>query len=572
MAVKLKKYQVLIIVVWYLFTLWLWSSPYHENRMPYGEFDALSHWMTADYMNVNNKPIVELPPYIGLRYSTDNSFRPNSLWYHPPYNTNFAVLNGFAGDRVLPTYIFNTVLSTAFVLILFFIMNRLFGFWAGIGSAFLATFSARDYMVYLWGQWPERIGYGLIGLGLFVFYLYADSYLNEKEERKYMYLLAILLAITMYFHPLGFFKSLGALVIFSVFLFWKERKIPFSLKTVGIGAVILIVLLAIFPLQTGSVVKQLLPGIKQEGGASLAEEKYRFDRLATLWFKEPDKNVGVPSSYFDFGLMHGWWTLPFLLIGVLFCLLLRERKHLMFLAWLLSIYFFIHLDFFGKGYFIHRSLSASAGIFIPLTLIGFYYLIQTSSQLKMKPMKYVGPVLIIIFVLFGVFVNAKIAMYGAKENGMYVTSPIIGAYSGLGRMNQEQYKAGEWMLENLPEDTNVTSVGLLDLKRARWIMGISHHINVPYAPKTENFPNRTEMYDYLMMDYSDLRKVVNQETLDVFLGWETQSRAFDELIYNEDNIRIYKVNKEVTDEVLRERVEELRKEQEEEQEGEAVED
>jgi len=543
MGKKLQNYQLAVIVVWMLFTFWLWSTPYQENRMPYGEFDAISHWEVGDYMATTNKPILFLPDYISLRYGGDNAFKANTLWYHPPYHTNFAVLESVGGDRILPTYMMNTILSIAFVLILFFIMNDLFGFYAGIGTAILASFSPRDYMVYLWGQWPERISYAFVGLNLLIFYFYVNSYLEKREEKKYLLLLGIFLAVTMYLHPMGFFHSIAALGVFGILLLIKEKKLPFSFKTASFAAVIFLVLITIFPYQTGSVVVQLFTKGSESGTAAQANSP-DYGRLF-YWFKEPDRNVGVPSSYFSFSYMNGLWTLPFLIIGIIFCLMLRKRKHLMMLAWLISLYIVIHADVIGKGPFVHRSLSATAHIFIPLTVIGFYYLIMFSSKLKIK--KFAMPTLVAIFLIFAIMFNAKTAVYGLKEGNTMVVSPLPLAYDGLARMNQAQYNAADWILKNVPPNENITDVGVLDLKRARWIAGVSQHINIPYAPETQFFPTRANMTNYVLVDYSDIKYVANQDTINYFLQWEAALMSKDQLAYNKDDIHIYKVNKAITD-------------------------
>src|SRR3989338_1993015 len=144
-----KNVESIIIVILYFVTLYIWSLPYHENKMPYGEFDAISHWETGDYMAQTDLPITTLPPYIARRYWGDNVFKPGTLWYHPPYNTNFAVAEVFGGQRIIPAYLLNTILSSFIVLVLYFFMRKLFGFLPALLSSFLVMFSARDFFVYL---------------------------------------------------------------------------------------------------------------------------------------------------------------------------------------------------------------------------------------------------------------------------------------------------------------------------------------------------------------------------------------------------------------------------------------
>ncbi len=513
--------EVIIVTLLYLTTLYLWTLPMRESDMPYGEFDAISHWETGDYMAQTDLPITTLPPYIDRRYGGDNSFKPHTLWYHPPYHTNFAVMGVFGGQRIIPTYLLNAILSSFIVLILYFFMRKLFGFLPALLSSFLVMFSGRDIFIYLWGQWPERISYYMIPLILYVYYKYTNSYLNKEEKPIYLYLLGVLLGINMYLHPMGFFYSLVVLAVFSILLFIKEKKIFFNFKHLSFTIIILVLVLAIFPYQTGSV------ALKFFGEKSEQTQKANLDRLL-YWFKTPDKNPGVPDFYFSFGQMHGLWTLPFLLLGIIFVLLKRKRKDLLLLSWLIGLYFMLHLDVIGKGPFVHRTLSTSTHIFIPFTVLGLLYLPSLIPIKKYRP--YIKYALVLLFFLFAIFVNGKFAY-----------SALNGAYGGVGRMNTEQYQAAEWMKENLPEGTNVTDVGVISLKRAYWIQGVSFRIQTPFAPKTENFPTRDEMEQYVLMDYSDLIRMGRKDIAEQILSWERLNLANDTLLYDRNNLRVYKI-------------------------------
>ncbi|MBI2108283.1 hypothetical protein HYT54_04095 [Candidatus Woesearchaeota archaeon] len=81
-----------IFMLVYLFAIYFWSQPYQDRRIPYGEYDAMSHFEVADYMSYNDKSIVGLPPYIDIRYGTDNKFRPHTLWYPPPFHTTLGII------------------------------------------------------------------------------------------------------------------------------------------------------------------------------------------------------------------------------------------------------------------------------------------------------------------------------------------------------------------------------------------------------------------------------------------------------------------------------------------------
>ena len=69
--------ETLIFIALYLSAIYIWTQPLQKNRLPYGEYDAISHVEVADYMAVNDKSLVNLPHYIDFRYGTDNIYKPH---------------------------------------------------------------------------------------------------------------------------------------------------------------------------------------------------------------------------------------------------------------------------------------------------------------------------------------------------------------------------------------------------------------------------------------------------------------------------------------------------------------
>ena len=152
-AMKLSKnyIQTFVFVLVYLFAIYFWSQPYQERKLPYGEFDAMSHFEVADYMAYNDRSLVYLPPYIDLRYGFDNEFKPHTLWYPPPFHTSLGIMEVLGGERVIPIFLLNTVMATFIIITLYFVINSLFGFLPAILSSLLIIFSPRDFMPFLWG-------------------------------------------------------------------------------------------------------------------------------------------------------------------------------------------------------------------------------------------------------------------------------------------------------------------------------------------------------------------------------------------------------------------------------------
>ncbi|MBN4049095.1 hypothetical protein JYT91_00590, partial [archaeon AH-315-M20] len=221
MKIKKAYIEVLTFLAVYLFAIYMWTLPFQDNAIPYGEFDAISHWELGDFIAQRDRTFVQLPSFLDYSYGNDNRFKPHTLWYHPPYHTDFAIVSAFAQDRMIPIYLTNAIFASSILISVFFVINRLFGFLAGILSSLMLTFSLRDIMPYLWGQWPERFAYAFIPLILYCFYMYYTTYSKEKSKPIYLYMMAILLAINMMVHPLVFFHSVVGLFVLGVLLLIK---------------------------------------------------------------------------------------------------------------------------------------------------------------------------------------------------------------------------------------------------------------------------------------------------------------------------------------------------------------
>ncbi|MEK6949989.1 MAG: hypothetical protein AABX34_07225, partial [Nanoarchaeota archaeon] len=398
---------------------------------------------------------------------------------------------------------------------------------------FLLVFSMRDIMPYLWGQWPERFGYAFIPLILYCFYVYYTNY-SKEQKGLYLYIMAILLAVQMMMHPLSFFHSLFGIFVLFTALAVKLRKLPFNAKHIIVAALIFIVLFAAFPYQSGNVAVSLLKKTKK------APDAFSFSRLFE-WGPNPKYFEGsVPPSYFSFKDMHGAWTLPFLLIGMLILLVRRENRDIFLLAWLASLYLVLHRDAFGKWAFLHRSLSASAHIFIPITVIGavsVFSIFKINSMLK-AIFKYSGALAVIILAVIYNMPQAYSTLNEAYDG------PII-------RLNPAQIEASEWVRANVPEDKNVSVAGmpLEIMQKAWWMASVSHRVTDPFEGflKWGTWKNNREqvvanvlLNNYIMFDYSDIALLGDRSRVDTWLAYEQQNMGNHTLLYNQDNIRVYK--------------------------------
>src|SRR3989338_4981124 len=332
MRINKKYIEVSIFLAVYLFAIYMWTLPFQDNKVPYGEWDAISHWELGDFIAQRDRTFVYLPAFLDYSYGDDNRFKPHTLWYHPPFHTDFAIISAFSNDRMVPIYLTNAIFASSILVSVFFVIRRLFGFLPAILSSFMLTFSMRDILPYLWGQWPERFAYAFIPLILYCFYMYHTSYSKEKSKPIYLYIMSLLLAVNISMHPLAFFHSVAGIFVLGVALAIKQRKIPLNLRHIAIFLLIFIVLFSIFPYQSGNVIVSFARSSNPE------EKGYSPISRLLQWAPNPKDFVGsVPESYFSFREMHGLWTLPFLLAGILILLIRREDRDIFLLAWLISL-------------------------------------------------------------------------------------------------------------------------------------------------------------------------------------------------------------------------------------------
>ncbi len=533
MKLKESYIEAAIFLAVYLFAIYMWTLPFQGNDIPYGEFDAISHWEIADSFAQADRTYVYLPPFIDYSYGDDNKFKPHTLWYHPPFHTDLAMISSFANDRMIPIYLTNAVFASSILISVFFVMRKLFGFLPALLSEFMLAFSMRDIMPYLWGQWPERFGYAFVPLILYCFYMYYTTYSKESSKPIYLYLMASLFGMELMIHPLSFFHSLAGIFVLGVLLLVKMRKIPFNMKQIAVALLIFIVLFAIFPYQSGNVINSFMKKSKK------IPDSFTFSRLLE-WGPNQDYFKGsVPPMYFSFKDMHGFWTLPFLLIGLMFLIIRRENRDIFLLAWLISLYLVLHRDAIGKWTFLHRSLSATAHIFIPITVIGAIsiFSIFKMNSLYKAILKYSGAILIITLTVVYNMPQAYSTLNNAYD------SPII-------RLNKAQAEVSEWLKNNIDENQNVSIAGppAEIMQKVWWMASVSQRVSLffegfltwkPYKDKPK-IARYHLLNDVVVMDYSDIALLSDKSFAERWLDFEKQNLANHTLLYNKDNIRVYK--------------------------------
>lgn len=534
--------QTFIFVLVYLFAVYFWSQPLQERQIPYGEYDAMSHFEVADYIAYNDKSFNNLPPYIDIRYGLDNKFKPHTLWYPPTFHSALAVSEVIGGERIVPVYLMNTILATFVIITVYFVINSLFGFLPAILSSLLIIFSPRDFMPFLWGQWPERFGYAFIPIVLYCFYQYFISYSKENSKPRYLYLTSLFLGVQILVHPLSFFHSVIGIAVLYIFLAIKQKKFVFNWKHVAISAVIFIVLFMLFPYQTFNIFSQF-----SRSPDTNTQKPFELSRIFQWSLNPADYAGSVPESYFSFTDMHGLWTLPFLLIGILILLWRREEKDLFLLAWFVALYFILHRDLIGKATFLHRSLSASAHIFAPLTAIGVVYL-ASAVKLPSKFNTYLKYALVAVFVYF-VFIVNMVAASAILNKNTYNPNPINGRLTSdfLKTLTQPQFEVAEWILENVPAGYNISVLGIphesdflpATAYKMRWSMAVSQHVSRFYYLNDDK--DTFTKVNYVMLDYTMVGPVGDEKLFNDMQSFE-KNMTGHELVYDKNSIRIYKPN------------------------------
>ena len=544
MRLKSSSIEIALLLLVYLSTLYVWTLPLQGNTLPFGDVDASSHFTIGDYMLSTDASVLRTPYHITFRYGGQNNAFPDYLWYPPQYWTNAAIAQSLGGDRLLPFFLIVALFCSIIVLTSYFLIRALFGMWPALLSSLLLGFSTRDYMIYLWGQWPQSLSFALTPVALYCLYRYVGSYAasregtpGEKEEKKkerlqriiYASLYGLVLAGQFFFHPQGMIAAIGASLFFVLFLIIRDRKIPFSFRDMAIGIGMLIaVAVAFAPFNVGEFVMELLP----QGGSGGQTQPPQYAKLFQ-WYQGISNDPGLPDFYFTYNKTHGsldggllsWWTLPLLAMGIAALLMRRRSQELLMLAWLTSFYILTRLVIFGIGSRDIRMFAYEAHVFYPLIALG---LLAIPSFFQVKYHSRLRAGLIAIFIILAIVVNGASA---------YKT--LAGMQHSISRISPYQYGAAAWLRDNTPPEADIYDFGTLGFQnyaaKVKW-MGVlaQRHFIV-------NDGKEQEGTDYILIDYTDALALHNEEYINAIRQFEQQF-ANATALYNQNNIRVYKAN------------------------------
>lgn len=545
MRLKSSTIEISLLLLVYLSILYVWTLPLQNNPLPFGDVDASSHFTIGDYMLSTDASVLKTPYHITFRYGGQNNAFPEYLWYPPQYWTNAAIAQFLGGNRLLPFFLVVALFSSLIVLTSYFLIRSLFGMWAALLSSLLLGFSARDYMIYLWGQWPQSLSFALTPVALYCLYRYVESYAasrkgapGEKEGEKkehhqriiYASLYGLVLAGQFFFHPQGMVAAIGASLFFLLFLAIRDRTLPFSFRDMAIGIGVLIaVAVAFAPFNVGEFAAELLP----QGGSGGEKQPPQYAKLFQ-WYQGISNDPGLPDFYFTYNKTHGsldggllsWWTLPLLAMGIAALLMRRRSQELLMLAWLTSFYILTRLVIFGIGSRDIRMFAYEAHVFYPLIALGL--LAIPSFFPKGGYHSWLKAGLAAAFIILAVSINGASA---------YKT--LAGMQHSVSRINPYQYEAAAWLRDNTPPEADIYDFGTLGFQnyaaKVKW-MGVlaQRHFIV-------NDGKEQEGTDYILIDYTDALALRNEQYVAVLRQFEQQF-ANATSIYNKDNIRVYRTN------------------------------
>jgi hypothetical protein len=521
------KKDIIFLSVIFIAALFLWTLPFQQNRLPFGEGDSAWHFSIGDYIHSSDKAISRLPFYVGVWYYGFNSIvGPFSLEYPPANHMNYAFMQ-FFGDRFVSVLLIRAITSFLGIFATYFLVRKLYGFLPAAIASLALVFSLREQMIYIWGQQPTLASFVIIPVLLYSFYRYATSLFEGKPASTYLYTTAALILSQYMLHMQGLVVSLATMAIFFIFLAVKHRKIPLSRSTVfSLGIAVVVMLAVIAPFAT------IYLGAKN----TVNPTKRDFSRLFQWTVPSEPISGSFPPEFVQFNAEYRFWMIPFILIGIAVLLLRREPKDLLMLAWLAAIYITFHLDvllgsidWLGR---IARMGVAEPPLLFSLAAIGLFSIVSFFKLPSKALIRYALAIAAAIIIVFSL--------------GTASYQRLGQVYSGISRITPEQLDMALWLKDNTPENSMVYDLGTLSYAKTRWLLASSQrYINLFYG----TYSNQSYAKDspsYFIFDYSDLQLLANSQYGQQFLPQLQQTQQAEQAmfanitpIYDKNNIRIY---------------------------------
>ena len=550
---KISKQEIAILIIIYLGMIYLWTLPFQQYKVPYGEGDAVIHFILADNMYITDKPTLKMPetnPVFAIEEG--NLFMPGYLFYCPQFHTNLAISEIVGGERIVPFYLYLALVCSGVFFSVYLLLRKQFGAATAILASFLLIFSMRDRLTYLWGQWGTAITVLYVPLILYAYYRYTESIFENKEKLIYLYMTVILAAMQFLFHPLGTAIVLGMILVYTALISIREKRIPINklnIKHFIIGIFLFFFIICLFaPLQVpshlGRVNREVAIGGANQTQYNPIKPGYdvgKFERIFK-WYDFPEVFHGIPDFYFSFkNIYYGYWMLPLLVLGIIFLVLRRKRKDLLMLSMIITFYIITHMDLINVylGPKMPRLFYIESDLFYPLIAIGITA-IPLFIKMNEKTSKILKYALVIAAIVAVLLINAK----PSYEHFKY-------AYNVPQRLVPAQFEAANWINDHLPRDAIVMYVGTPTYLHRAWINGVSARLGVfdenygsidlnSIIPTKDKNINRT---DYILMDYSVYMMMGSEQATGIISQlqeWEKNNTKGD-TIYDKNGVKIYKV-------------------------------
>jgi hypothetical protein len=521
--------DIIALSILFLVSFYLCTLPVKDNAFPFGENDAAHKYGLADWMYSADKAPRDMPYFYAMWYAWQNP----KDFYNPPNAAPYFIdmvsthLVG-GGDRFTANNLFLAITSLLLASFsVYFLLRKLYTFWIAFLSGFILLFPLQGIMAYLWGLRPHLIGFAYVPLIIYCYYRYTDSFIKKEAKLVYLLFAAILTAVAgvIYMQTI---ILIGIFVLtYTFYLVVKERKIPLKLSHAGISLLIIALVLGPF-----------IPDIINQH--TLGQGGLKVQNLGNLfyWFKA---DPSLPNQFlYQYGNVNGgWWTLPFLLLGVFLLLFRRTKADIVLLFWLFAFYIAIHLDVIGvldQGR-VARLMYANSNIFYPIITVGFMGLLSFVKLSKEQKMiaRYI---FIAAFFVLVIVLNARPAYDALKD-----------AYPPIARMTPYQYEAAQWLEQNIPDSSILYAKGSLTYAKMRWIHMFSHRAMTGWGETLEqsqksvsSFPV-TNHITHILLDYSDYTLIGNKQEIDQLKEFEQIVAKNATLLYDKDYIKVYQIAK-----------------------------
>jgi len=549
---NLKLKDIIALTILFLVAFWLWALPIQKNSLPFGEHDGAYIFSHGDYMSYVDKSSDvsgDYPISIAFWYTGYNKvLGPMTLEYPPPYLMDYAFAQIFGGERIVPVYIFIAVSCFIGIFSIYLLMRELYGFEAAILTSTAIMFSFRTALLYLWGQRHNVTAFIFIPIAIYSLYIYLDSFYKNEEKIQYLYIFVLLLICTYLVH----FSATVFLIPFTLILITlmsiKNKRLP--IKNKNIKHYLILATLAII------IVSQFY--LIYFGADSTDKVDFAIKNIGGFfkWIEIPSNNFGMNPIFHDYSSSYmSFWSIVLLLLGVFVLLWRRKNKDLVLISALSALYAMFHLSNFGLitegSYRIGRYLVLENYFFYSIMVIGLLFI----PDLVKVPKQYrsISKLLLTVF-----FLIILVSTQGSK---LYDT--LNDSYEGVLRITPVQYELSEWIQENIPEDSALYIRGTLTYPKKAFVQILSRRT----MERGEDIPLRREILseniikdnmkvlpqfvrgtdwviplDYVIFDYTDILAIGNQQMFDSLTQMEETVSKNASVIYNKNNIKVYKYN------------------------------